>query len=96
MTTWLDWVRCKKYKRNMKIYQENKKAAETFEKVELEHPYSTYIYYFNNSQCSSYVFASWRSDALGCYMQLFISGDMACSNIRFKKTKRMDLVNIYR
>ena len=29
-------------------------------------------------------------------MQLFISGDMACSNIRFKKTKRMDLVNIYR
>ena len=55
-----------------------------------------FICYFNNSQCSSYVFASWRSDALGCYMQLFISGDMACSNIRFKKTKRMDLVNIYR
>ena len=73
----------------MKIYQDNK------EKIE-DYLYCTYICYFNNSQCSSYVFASWRSDALGCYMQLFISGDMACSNIRFKKTKRMDLVNIYR
>ena len=78
-------------KKNMKIYQENKEKIEDYLFI-----ITVLIFVISTIANAPHVFAIWRSDALGCYMQLFISGDMACSNIRFKKTKRMDLVNIYR
>ena len=79
-------------KKNMNIYQENKEKIEDYLFI-----ITVLIFVISTIANGPHMFSSAGEATLwGCYMQLFISGDMACSNIRFKKTKRMDLVNIYR